>query len=67
MNLIEKIKILYKAKEPLTQIAAEVKDAPSKWKQVHFWVMVFASIAALVAALEGALPTRMRANASTSG
>lgn len=56
MGLIEKLKLLIKARQPITDIITELKTVKSGWKTISFWVSVLASLLALVAALQGVIP-----------
>lgn len=56
MGLIEKIKLLFKARQPAIDIINEVKGVKSGWKTIPFWITLLGSAIALVAALKGFIP-----------
>lgn len=65
MTIIEKIKLLFAAKQPITEIVNEAKQIKAGYKTVSFWVTVVASISSLVAALTGFIPVTAGLIAST--
>lgn len=56
MSILEKLKLLIKAKEPIEEIIIEVKNAGAGWKTIHFWVTLLASLGLLATALTGVMP-----------
>jgi hypothetical protein len=66
MTIIEKIKLLFAAKTPITELVNEAKQIKSGYKTVSFWVTVVASISSLVAALTGFIPVTAALIASTA-
>jgi hypothetical protein len=56
MGFIEKLKLLFRARQPLTDLIVEVKQAKAGWKTLVFWVSVTATLGGLVAALQGIIP-----------
>ena len=56
MGLIEKLKLLFKARQPLTDIITEVKGIKAGYKTVPFWVTLLGTLLALVGALQGVIP-----------
>lgn len=66
MGIIDKIKLLFKVKGPVTEIVNEAKQIKSGWKTGEFWVTVLASIGALVAAIQGFIPATIALIISTA-
>lgn len=56
MGIIEKIKLLFKVKGPLTEIAGEVTKIKSGYKTLTFWATILASAISLVSGLAGFIP-----------
>lgn len=56
MNIIDKVKLLYKAREPVTEIIKEVSGAKDSWKTVRFWLSLIGSFMALASAIQGVIP-----------
>lgn len=56
MTIIEKIKLLFKVKGPLTEIAGEVKNIKSGYKTLGFWATIIGGFVSLVAGLAGFIP-----------
>jgi hypothetical protein len=56
MGLLEKLKLLLKARQPLTDIINEAKTVKSGWKTWQFWASVAGSLGGLVASLNGIIP-----------
>ncbi len=56
MGLIEKLKLLFKARQPATDIINEVKTLKSGWKSWQAWATIFGSLLSLAAVFEGVLP-----------
>lgn len=65
MGLIEKLKLLFKARQPITDIITELKGVKSGWKTGAFWVSVLLSLTALVGALQGVIPVTAALIATT--
>lgn len=65
MGFIEKLKLLVKARKPVTDIINEAKEIKTGYKTVQFWVTVLGSGVALVGALEGFIPASAGLVAST--
>lgn len=56
MNLIEKIKLLFKIKEPAQDLANQLKGVKRGYKTVSFWVTFLGTLLSLVGALQGIIP-----------
>lgn len=56
MGLLEKLKLLFKARQPITDIITEIKGLKTGWKTWQFWTALLASFSTLIAALGGFLP-----------
>ena len=56
MGFIEKLKLLFKARQPATDLINEIKDIKAGWKTLPFWVTVLGTLIALVAAAQGVIP-----------
>lgn len=56
MGLIEKLKLLFKARQPLTDIITEVKEIKAGYKTLPFWITLLGTLLTLVAALQGVIP-----------
>lgn len=56
MTLIEKIKLLFKARKPIEDLVSKAKGFKSGYKTVAFWVAILASLGGLFAALQGFIP-----------
>jgi hypothetical protein len=56
MGLIEKLKLLFKARQPVTDIINQVKEAKSGWKTWQFWATLVGSLGGLIVALKGFIP-----------
>jgi hypothetical protein len=65
MGLIEKIKLLFKARQPVTDIINQVKEVKAGWKTLPFWITLLGSAGALVAALQGFIPATAALVATT--
>lgn len=61
MNLIDKIKLLFSIRQPVTDLVGEVKQAKSGWNTLPFWLSVLTTLGTLAAALTGylAAPTAL--------
>jgi len=66
MGLLEKIKLLFKARKPATDIINEVGQIKSGWKTIPFWVTLLGTLISLVAALEGFIPASTALIATTA-
>lgn len=56
MNWLEKIKLLFAARQPLTELVGEIKTAKDGYKTVAFYVALLGTLGTLVAALNGVFP-----------
>lgn len=56
MGFIEKLKLLFKARKPITDIIHQVDTVKSGWKTLPFWITFVGTLISLAAALEGAIP-----------
>lgn len=56
MSLVDKIKLIFSARQPATELFNEVKEIKSGWKTLGFWVTVLATLGSLAAAIAGFLP-----------
>jgi hypothetical protein len=59
MSLIEKIKLLFAAKAPVTDLISKAKELKTGWKTLGFWVSVVATLATLATAVAGFLPANI--------
>ena len=59
MGLIEKLKLLFLANKPATDIVSELKGAQAFWKTIPFWVTLIGPFVFLVAALKGVVPVAL--------
>lgn len=66
MGMIEKLKLLFKARKPLTDLVNEAKEFKSGYKTVSFWMTILGTLGALLAALNGAMPPVAFVIASTA-
>lgn len=66
MGFIEKLKLLFKARKPVTDIINEVKQVKSGYKTIQFWVTVLGSGVSLIGALNGFIPASVALIASTA-
>lgn len=56
MNMIDKIKLLFKAREPIGELVGEFKTAKDNWKKIRFWLALITSLTALLSAMKGIMP-----------
>jgi hypothetical protein len=56
MGLIEKIKLLFKVRQPATDLITEVKEIRTGWKTWQFWATFLGTVSALVTTLAGVIP-----------
>jgi hypothetical protein len=56
MSLVDKIKLLFVAKKPVTEIVGELKQIKTGYKTVSFWVTLVGSLVSLGATVSGFLP-----------
>ena len=56
MSLIEKIKLLFKIKDPALKLIDGVKQFKSGYKTVTFWMTLLSGVLTLVGALKGFIP-----------
>jgi hypothetical protein len=56
MGLIEKLKLLFKMRQPATDLITEIKDVKSGWKTWQFWITLLGTLSALATACSGLLP-----------
>lgn len=56
MGLIEKLKLLFKERQPATDLINEVKQVKSGWKTLPFWIAVVGTLGAAAAGLDGIIP-----------
>ena len=66
MGLIDKLKLLFRARQPVTDLIQEVKNAKAGWKTWTFWLSVLATVGELIAALQGIIPVTAELIASTA-
>lgn len=66
MGLLEKLKLLFKARQPITDIITELKGVKSGWKTAAFWMAVLLSLVSLVGALQGLIPVTAALIATTA-
>lgn len=66
MGLIEKLKLLFKARKPATDIINQVQTIKSGWKTWQFWATLVGSLGALVASLQGIIPLEASLIATTA-
>jgi hypothetical protein len=56
MSIIEKIKLLFAIKKPVTKLVNEAKQIKSGWKTWEFWVTIIGGLISVTAALTGFIP-----------
>ena len=56
MSLIEKIKLLFKIKDPALKLIDGVKQFKSGYKTVTFWATLLSGVLTLIGALKGFIP-----------
>lgn len=56
MGLVEKIKLLFKARQPVTDLITELKGIKTGFATWQFWITFGSSIIALIAALGNIIP-----------
>jgi len=66
MGFIEKLKLLFKARQPAIDIINEVKEVKAGYKTVPFWITLIGSALSLVAALQGMVPASVSLVATTA-
>ncbi len=66
MGLIEKMKLLFKARKPATDIINQVQGIKTGWKTWQFWAALVGSTGALVASLKGFIPLEASLIATTA-
>lgn len=65
MGLIEKLKLLFKARQPITDIITELKSVKAGYKTAAFWISVLLSLISLAGALQGVIPVTIALIATT--
>jgi hypothetical protein len=58
MKLLEKIKLLFKVKEPAGELIDTLKTAKTGWKTWGFWATLAGTLASTAAALSGVIPAQ---------
>lgn len=56
MSIIEKVKLLFKARKPTGELIEEIKTLKSGWKKVSFWLSVLSTLLSVAGALSGVIP-----------
>jgi ABC-type amino acid transport system permease subunit len=56
MSLIEKIKLLFAIRKPVTDLANGVKEIKKGWKTLGFWATVLGSLISVATAVAGFIP-----------
>jgi len=56
MSIIEKIKLLFVVKQPVTEIVGKLKDLKTGWKTLPWWISIVASLATVAASIGGFIP-----------
>lgn len=59
MTLIEKIKLLFKVKQPLTDIVTQVKEVKKGYKTTGFWLTLIGGFLSLVGSFAGFIPANV--------
>lgn len=56
MNLLSKLKLLWKVKKPVSNIAMEVSKMPkSGWRTTEFWLVIVSNLLTIAGALQGVI------------
>ncbi len=66
MGLIEKLKLLFKVRQPATDLINEVKEIKTGYKTIQFWVTVIGTIGSVATAMTGLIPATAALVISTS-
>jgi len=66
MSLIEKIKLLFAVKGPVTKLANDVKKITTGWKTLGFWVTTLGSAISVATAVTGFIPVTTALIVSTT-
>jgi len=56
MQLLEKLKLLFKIRRPVGELFDQIKDIKRGYKTIAFWVTLIGSILSTAAALTGVIP-----------
>lgn len=56
MGLIEKIKLLFRFRQPATDLINEVQQVKAGYKTLPFWVTIIGTLGSFVAAAQGLIP-----------
>lgn len=56
MTLMEKVKLVFKAREPLQDLIREAKEVKRGYKTFSFWFTIVGCLISLVAAIAGYIP-----------
>jgi hypothetical protein len=58
-DIISKMKLLIKVREPITTLFTQVKEAKRGYRTMAFWVSVLGTLISLVGALNGVIPPQI--------
>jgi len=59
MSILEKIKLLFKVREPATELISGIKGFKAGYRTPSFWVTVIGSLLSMVAAFSGIIPEQV--------